>query len=129
MANRGAPADYDEWHALGAQGWNWTACLPYFRKLETDCDFSGELHGETGPLRIQRTPWPRISPFVRAVLATLEQRGHPRRDDQNGAWQDGTFIGSIAVSEAGERIPTSVCYLDDAVRQRPNLTIQDRRRG
>jgi 5-(hydroxymethyl)furfural/furfural oxidase len=124
MANRGAPADYDEWHALGAHGWNWSACLPYFRKLETDCDFGGALHGASGPVRIQRTQWSRISPFVRAVLATLDARGHPRRDDQNGAWQDGTYIGSIAVSEAGERIPTSVCYLDDSVRARPNLTIR-----
>jgi len=41
MANRGSPADYDEWQTLGAQGWNWQACLPYFRKLETDCDFNG----------------------------------------------------------------------------------------
>ncbi|MDR8396168.1 GMC family oxidoreductase N-terminal domain-containing protein [Paraburkholderia sp. USG1] len=124
MANRGAPADYDEWHAHGAHGWNWDACLPYFRKLETDHDFGGALHGTSGPVRIQRTPWARISPFVRAVLATLDARGHTRRDDQNGEWQDGTFIGSIAVSEAGERIPTSVCYLDDAVRARPNLTIR-----
>lgn len=124
MANRGAPADYDEWESLGAQGWNWTACLPYFRKLETDTDFGGELHGETGPVRIKRTAWPRISPFVRAVLATLERRGHTRFDDQNGPWQDGTFVGAIAVSAGGERIPTSVCYLTDAVRQRPNLTIR-----
>lgn len=124
MANRGAPADYDEWEALGAEGWNWSACLPYFRKLETDCDFGGELHGTSGPLRIQRAAWDRISPFVRAVLGTLDARGHVRREDQNGPWQDGTFIGSIAVSEAGERIPTSVCYLDDTVRKRANLTIR-----
>lgn len=123
MANRGAPADYDEWHALGAHGWNWTACLPYFRKLETDCDFGGELHGTSGPLRVQRASWARISPFVRAVLGTLDARGHRRRDDQNGVWQDGTFIGAIGVSETGERIPTSVCYLDDTVRARTNLTI------
>ncbi|MFT4067298.1 GMC family oxidoreductase [Paraburkholderia sp.] len=124
MANRGAPADYDEWEALGASGWNWASCLPYFRKLETDCDFSGPLHGGNGPLRIQRTPWPRISPFVRAVLHTLGENGHAQHDDQNGPWEDGTFIGSIGVSAAGERIPTSVCYLDDAARARPNLTIR-----
>ena len=124
MANRGAPADYDEWEALGASGWNWQTCLPYFRALETDCDFSGALHGSDGPVRIQRTAWPRISPFVRAVLGSLAESGHALHDDQNGPWQDGTFIGSIAVSAQGERIPTSVCYLDDAVRARSNLTIR-----
>ncbi|WP_175690531.1 GMC family oxidoreductase [Burkholderia anthina] len=124
MANRGAPADYDEWEALGASGWNWASCLPYFRKLETDCDFSGPRHGSDGPLRIQRTTWSRISPFVRAVLDTLGKNGYALRGDQNGPWEDGTFIGAIAVSAQGERIPTSVCYLDDAVRERPNLSIR-----
>jgi 5-(hydroxymethyl)furfural/furfural oxidase len=124
MANRGAPADYDEWEALGARGWNWEACLPYFGKLETDSDFSGELHGTSGPVRIQRPGWPRISPFVQSVLGTLQQRGHVLRDDQNGRWEDGTFIGSIAVSAAGDRIPTSVCYLDDAARARKILSIR-----
>jgi 5-(hydroxymethyl)furfural/furfural oxidase len=129
MANRGAPADYDEWQALGAQGWNWQACLPYFRKLETDSDFGNSsdvsisaLHGANGPLRIRRTGWPRISPFVKGVLDTLKH-DYPLRADQNGPWEDGTFIGSIAVSASGERIPTSVCYLHEAVRARPNLTI------
>lgn len=123
MANRGAPADYDEWQASGAHGWNWAACLPYFRKLENDVDFAGELHGNTGPVRIQRPVRARISPFVQAVLATLARRGHATLDDQNGPWADGAFIGAVAVSANGERIPTSVCYLTDAVRQRPNLTI------
>ncbi|MGF6574766.1 5-(hydroxymethyl)furfural/furfural oxidase [Paraburkholderia sp. GAS333] len=124
MANRGAPADYDEWATLGASGWDWESCLPYFRKLETDCDFSGPRHGSDGPLRIQRPAWARISPFVRAVLHTLDENGHALHDDQNGPWQDGTFIGSIGVSANGERLPTSVCYLDDAARARPNLTIR-----
>ncbi|SAK84157.1 sorbose dehydrogenase [Caballeronia pedi] len=124
MANRGSPADYDEWETLGADGWNWRTCLPWFRKLETDCDFSGPLHGGDGPLRIQRPTWPRISPFVRAVLDSLAERGHALHEDQNGPWEDGTFIGSIGVSANGERIPTSVCYLDDTARARSNLTIR-----
>ncbi|BCQ29673.1 GMC family oxidoreductase N-terminal domain-containing protein (plasmid) [Caballeronia sp. NK8] len=124
MANRGSPADYDEWETLGADGWNWRTCLPWFRKLETDCDFSGPLHGGDGPLRIQRPTWPRISPFVRAVLDSLAEHGHALHEDQNGPWEDGTFIGSIGASANGERIPTSVCYLDDTARARSNLTIR-----
>jgi 5-(hydroxymethyl)furfural/furfural oxidase len=124
MANRGAPADYDEWEALGASGWNWQTCLPFFRKLESDSDFGGELHGKDGPLRIQRPAWERISPFVRKVLETLGEDGYPLRADQNGPWEDGAFIGALSVSARGERIPTSVCYLDDAVRARPNLMIR-----
>jgi 5-(hydroxymethyl)furfural/furfural oxidase len=124
MANRGAPADYDEWEALGASGWSWSSCLPYFLKLETDCDLTGPLHGNSGPMRLRRAGADRLSPFVRGAIGALERRGFPLRGDQNGPWEDGVFVGVIAVSESGERIPTSICYLDAAARARPNLTVK-----
>lgn len=124
MTNRGAPDDYDEWGRLGAEGWSWDSCLPYFRKLETDCDFSGPLHGDAGPVRIRRTAPAFLSPFVKAVMGVLASRGLPTRADQNGEWQDGVYVGAIGVSEQGERIPVSVCYLTDEVRARPNLTLR-----
>jgi 5-(hydroxymethyl)furfural/furfural oxidase len=123
MTNRGAPADYDEWEQLGAEGWNWQSVLPYFRKLETDCDFSGPLHGSNGPVRIRRTADSAMSPFVKAVIDALAERGLVRKPDQNGIWEEGVYAGAIGVSQQGERIPTSVCYLTDPVRQRSNLTV------
>jgi 5-(hydroxymethyl)furfural/furfural oxidase len=123
MTNRGAPADYDEWQQLGADGWNWQSVLPYFRKLETDCDFAGPLHGSQGPVRIRRTPETALSPFVNAVINALAERGLARKADQNGVWEEGVYVGAIGVSEQGERIPTSVCYLTDEVRKRGNLTL------
>jgi len=124
MTNRGAPADYDEWQRLGAEGWNWDNCLPYFRKLENDTDFTGPLHGQDGPLRIRRTADAALSPFVKAVIAALGEQGLARKPDQNGPWENGVYVGAIGVSAAGERIPTSVCYLTDVVRQRGNLSIR-----
>lgn len=127
MTNRGAPADYDEWQALGAEGWQWENCLPYFRKLETDTDFSdpqdAALHGHDGPMRIRRTPAERLSPFVKGVMKVLGTKGLAHKPDQNGPWEEGVFVGAVGVSEQGERIPTSVCYLTDDVRRRSNLTI------
>jgi 5-(hydroxymethyl)furfural/furfural oxidase len=127
MTNRGAPADYDEWQALGAEGWQWENCLPYFRKLETDTDFSGPqdaaLHGHNGPMRIRRTSAERLSPFVKGVMKVLGAMGLAHKPDQNGPWEEGVFVGAVGVSERGERIPTSVCYLTDDVRRRSNLTI------
>ena len=49
VALRGTPDDYDEWERLGASGWGWDGVLPYFRRLEHDLDFSGDLHGDDGP--------------------------------------------------------------------------------
>ncbi|RUU92607.1 MULTISPECIES: GMC family oxidoreductase N-terminal domain-containing protein [unclassified Mesorhizobium] len=123
MANRGAPSDYAEWVSLGATGWGWEECLPYFRKLEADRDFQGPLHGMDGPLTIRRISDAKISPFVARVMKTLEARGHPIKSDQNGPWQDGAFRGAIAVSDAGDRLPTSIAYLRPEVRKRPNLKI------
>jgi 5-(hydroxymethyl)furfural/furfural oxidase len=127
MTNRGAPADYDEWQALGAEGWEWRTCLPYFRKLETDTDFSepedAALHGHDGPVRIRRTSAERLSPFVKGVMKVFGAQGLTHKPDQNGPWEEGVFVGAIGVSEQGERIPTSVCYLTDEVRRRSNLTI------
>nr|WP_298690087.1 GMC family oxidoreductase N-terminal domain-containing protein [uncultured Dongia sp.] len=123
MANRGAPGDYDEWQDLGAMGWSWEDCLPYFLKLEHDQDFDGPLHGQTGPLPIRRITQERMSPFVRAVSRTLGAHGYPIRPDQNGKWLDGVFAGTVAVSDQGERVPTSIVYLTSEVRKRPNLRI------
>ncbi|MFD1198014.1 GMC family oxidoreductase [Brucella gallinifaecis] len=123
MANRGAPADYDEWERLGAHGWDWESCLPYFRKIESDRDFSGPLHGKDGPILIRRIDDKRISPFVDRVMRTIDRNGWSIGEDQNGEWRDGTYRGAIAVSDQGERLPTSVAYLTDDVRKRPNLKI------
>src|SRR6202051_4840464 len=55
VAYRGTPDDYAEWQSLGAAGWDWDAVLPYYRKLESDWDFDGALHGKDGPVPIRRT--------------------------------------------------------------------------
>src|SRR5689334_22282073 len=79
VANRGAPGDYDEWDELGAQGWSWANCLPYFRKLERDVDFGGPYHGKDGPIPIRRIKPERMSPFVKAVSDTLAARGYEKK--------------------------------------------------
>ncbi|MCX8278834.1 GMC family oxidoreductase N-terminal domain-containing protein [Phyllobacterium sp. 0TCS1.6C] len=123
MANRGAPADYADWQGLGAEGWDWDDCLPYFLKIEADRDFRGPLHGQDGPLTIRRVSDDKISPFVDRVMKTLDRRGHPIKPDQNGPWEDGVFRGALAVSDRGERMPTSLAYLTPDVRKRTNLRI------
>ena len=31
---RGHPLDYDNWEDMGAHGWNYQNCLPYFKKAQ-----------------------------------------------------------------------------------------------
>jgi 5-(hydroxymethyl)furfural/furfural oxidase len=123
VANRGAPGDYDEWGTEGAKGWSWETALPYFRKLEHDFDFHDEYHGDSGPIPIRRIKADRMSPFVKSVIDTMVARGHKKLPDQNGEWKDGIYVGAIAVSDKGERVPTSVAYLTPEVRARKNLRI------
>lgn len=122
-ANRGAPSDYDEWARLGAAGWDWDACLPYFRKLERDLNFDGDLHGADGPVAIGRFPKDDWTGFVRAVTGELDRQGYAFVDDQNGAWRDGYMPVTTSVDENGQRISCAYAYLTPNVRARPNLSV------
>ena len=50
---RGHRLDYDEWAALGADGWDYASVLPYFRKAEDQARGSSEHHGVGGPLSVE----------------------------------------------------------------------------
>ena len=47
---RGVTDDYDTWAAMGNDEWGFQKLLPYFRRIETDTDFSGDFHGSDGPI-------------------------------------------------------------------------------
>ncbi|MCM0019885.1 MAG: GMC family oxidoreductase N-terminal domain-containing protein [Tagaea sp.] len=123
LANRGTPDDYDEWAALGAAGWSWDEVLPYFRKLETDLDFRGPLHGGDGPIKIARVPeteWPN---FSRAASEAFSAHGFRDIADQNGVFDDGWFASAVSM-DRHQRVSAAMGYLDAATRARPNLTIR-----
>ncbi|WP_309085746.1 GMC family oxidoreductase N-terminal domain-containing protein [Chelativorans sp.] len=122
-ANRGAPYDYDEWGRLGATGWDWQTVLPYFRKLERDLNFSGDLHGTEGPIAISRFPKDDWTGFVRAVTTELDRQGYQFIEDQNGIWQDGYMPVTASVDENGHRVSCAYAYLTSEVRSRRNLTV------
>jgi len=121
-ANRGLPRDYDEWRDLGARGWGWDDVLPYFRKLETDLDFGGPLHGDNGPIpirRIARENWP---PFGNAVAEAFGVSGLPFYDDQNAGFADGIYPPAFS-NRDDRRVSTASAYLDASTRKRANLAI------
>jgi 5-(hydroxymethyl)furfural/furfural oxidase len=121
-ANRGLPRDYDEWCDLGAKGWGWDDVLPYFRKLETDLDFDGPLHGRDGPIPIRRIAKPNWPPFGAAMGEAFAASGVPFRQDQNGECEDGIFPPAFS-NRNDRRVSAASAYLDEATRRRSNLTI------
>jgi 5-(hydroxymethyl)furfural/furfural oxidase len=122
VALRGIPEDYDEWEELGAHGWAWKDVLPYFRKLENDCDFDGELHGRDGPTPVRRTPYEQWTPLARAARKYAEQRQIPFVADMNGDPRDG-YCALPMSNSPQSRASAAICYLDAATRRRENLTI------
>ncbi len=122
MANRGAPTDYDEWEARGADGWNWEGVLPYFKKLETDLDFNDKWHGKDGPIPVRRVPEAHWSGHSRAIFKTFKRANYKYLPDQNGFFEDGFFPITISNMEE-QRVSASMGYLTADVRKRKNLHI------
>ncbi len=117
---RGQPEDYDGWRQLGAAGWAWGDVLPYFRRSQhqTRASLRGEAHGEGGPLHVEDMEGHAVT--ERAVDACVEA-GLPRRDDLNGADQEG--VGWFQVTQRGGwRCSAAAAYLHPAMR-RPNLRV------
>ncbi len=116
---RGAMHDYDEWAELGADGWNWNAVLPYFKRSEGNQRGDSELHGANGPLKVSDLRY--VNELSRAFIDAGEQAGYARNADFNGVTQDG--VGLYQVTQVGgARCSSAVAYLDP-VKPRTNLTI------
>jgi 5-(hydroxymethyl)furfural/furfural oxidase len=122
VALRGTPDDYDEWERLGASGWGWTDVLPYFRKLETDLDFGGDLHGKEGFIPVRRVSQADWTPVARAAHEFAHLRQMPAIADMNGDFRDGYCALPMSNTPA-RRGSAAIGYLDATVRARPNLTI------
>lgn len=122
VALRGTPDDYNGWEERGAIGWSWKDVLPYFRKLERDNDFDGDLHGQEGPVpirRLEQSQWP---PLMNAISEFCKNHQIASIDDFNADFRDG--FGVLPTSKfISKRASSAICYLDESVRQRPNLKI------
>ena len=96
LANRGAPTDYDEWQARGAEGWGWKDVLPYFRKVEHDLDFDGPFHGKDGRIPVRRIPQGALDrAFARGgrglQAGRLQLRARPERRVRGRLFSDHAF--------------------------------------
>jgi choline dehydrogenase-like flavoprotein len=121
---RGHRSDYDDWAALGCDGWAWRDVLPWFKRAEGNQRGADELHGADGPLQVgdQRSPHPISSAFVEAA-GQIQIR---RNDDFNGPEQEGAGLYQVTQfwdgAKAGERCSAAAAYLHPQMK-RPNLTV------
>jgi choline dehydrogenase-like flavoprotein len=55
---RGCAWDYDNWAALGCDGWAYKDVLPYFKRSENNVRGGDDYHGDAGPLSVSDQKWP-----------------------------------------------------------------------
>jgi choline dehydrogenase len=116
---RGNRADYDEWAAMGAEGWGYDDVLPYFKKSETNERGEDQFHGAGGPLPVKESR--SMNPIADAFIEAAAQAGHEKNPDFNGARQEG-FGRYQTTQENGMRASTSVRFLHPNM-GRENLTV------
>ncbi|WP_424975178.1 GMC family oxidoreductase [Dinoroseobacter sp. S124A] len=117
---RGAAQDYDEWRQMGCDGWSYAEVLPYFKKSEDNDTYSGEFHGQGGPLGVSMPAAP--LPICDAFIAAAGEIGIPKTTDVNGAKPDGAGYYQLTQRNA-RRSSAAMAFLGPA-KGRPNLTIR-----
>ncbi|GMN02292.1 GMC family oxidoreductase [Erythrobacter sp. MTPC3] len=117
---RGNKWDYDNWAAMGCDGWAYDDVLPYFRKAEANERGADEYHGEGGPLFVsdQVDPNPVSHAFVEGAAA-LQLRTN---DDFNGERQEGFGLYQVT-QRSGERWSASRAYVEP-IRDQGNFAVR-----
>ena len=119
---RGLPEDFDNWAAWGNPQWAFVNVLPYFRKMERDLDFSGDLHGPNGPMPVRRHTRQSLLPVQETFYQACLAEGFPTDPDMNHPQSTGLGFWPLNNLD-GLRVSTALAYLNPA-RHRLNLTIR-----
>ncbi|CAI1740024.1 Oxygen-dependent choline dehydrogenase [Serratia grimesii] len=117
---RGHACDFDEWESLGARGWGYRNCLPYFKRAENYKFGGDDYRGSEGPLSTNNGN-NMANPLYGAWIDSGAQAGYIKTDDCNGYMQEGFGAMHMTVKN-GVRWSTANAYLRPAM-QRPNLTV------
>jgi choline dehydrogenase-like flavoprotein len=117
---RGHKWDYDNWAALGCDGWSYDDVLPYFKKAESNERGEDAYHGAGGPLFVsnQRSPNPTSLAFVEAA-AELQLRTN---NDFNGERQEGFGLYQVTQRD-GERWSAARGYVEP-IREQGNFAVR-----
>ncbi|MBO3273665.1 GMC family oxidoreductase [Pseudomonas schmalbachii] len=116
---RGHHSDYDDWHALGNQGWSYADVLPYFRKSEKHHGGGSEFHGGDGELYVGKV---QAHAATNAFIEAARQAGHIHNPDFNGAEQEGVGQYDVTIRD-GRRWSTATAFLKPIRELRGNLTV------
>ncbi len=122
---RGHAKDFDEWAEQGATDWDYSHCLPYFKKSEAwaladQQPESSVYRGTEGPLGVNNGNQMQ-NPLYKAFIDAGVEAGYMETADYNAQQQEGFGPMHMTVKE-GVRWSTANAYLKPAL-SRPNLTV------
>ena len=113
---RGNPATYDRWAALGNVGWGYADLLPFFRKMQHQQRGASLHHGTGGPVHVSDLRDP--NPLSLAFVAAAQQAGLRPNPDFNDGDQEG--CGLLQVTQREGARSSAATYLRPAF-ARPNF--------
>ncbi|WP_068829783.1 GMC family oxidoreductase [Pseudomonas sp. BMS12] len=116
---RGHQTDYDDWAALGNQGWGFQDVLPYFRKSEMHHLGNSEYHGADGELYVGKIE---AHAATHAFIEAGKQAGYGHNDDFNGTEQEGIGQYEVTIRD-GRRWSAAAAFLTPIRGKRENLTV------
>jgi len=116
---RGNKKDYDDWAALGNEGWDYASVLPYFKKSENNQNFDGEFHGKDGLMHVTHAASP--SYVATAFVEACAQKGIHTNSDYNGAEQLGACLLQFTIKN-NQRHSTAAAFLKPILK-RKNLMV------
>ncbi|MDD4868353.1 MAG: mycofactocin system GMC family oxidoreductase MftG, partial [Mycobacterium sp.] len=116
---RALPRDFD---AAALPGWAWSDVLEHFRAIETDLDFGGPAHGESGPIPVRRTR--EMTGTTERFIVAAERAGFAWIADLNDVGGEPVAgVGAVPLNIVdGVRVGSGAGYLLPAL-TRPNLTL------
>ncbi|MCA8968085.1 MAG: GMC family oxidoreductase N-terminal domain-containing protein, partial [Planctomycetes bacterium] len=117
---RGQHEDFDDWKALGNQGWGAEEVLPYFKRSEDQVRGADPWHGVGGPLTVSDVSHP--DELTDAFVSAAEQAGIQRNRDFNGERQEGAGYYQLTTRK-WRRASTAAAFLKP-IRDRANLTVR-----
>ena len=118
---RGQPRDFDDWQALGNDGWGWDDVLPYFRKAETYQHGPCETHGGDGPMHVTDIS-AHAHPLCERFIETAQGMGFAHNPDLNAPPHEGVGVYPIN-THRGRRASSANAFLRPALRRR-NLVLR-----
>ncbi|WP_394176272.1 GMC family oxidoreductase [Thalassotalea litorea] len=92
---RGDRQDYDDWAALGNDGWSYEEVLPYFKALEHQERIHDHYHGKNGEQNVADSR--SNHPIGKAFIEAATSLGYPFNPDFNGERQSG--VGHYQVTQ------------------------------